>query len=242
MSELTALFIEESLEFLRKLELDILDLEKEPTDDLINSLFRDLHSFKGRAATLSFEEIAQSAHNIERIFSALRDKKTSIDEGIIELLFEGIDHIRVLLDSLEDGDSWQSTDLLADKIHAAVYKEASKVKKQVLVVDDNVANRIDLQDSLSGFDVTFAANSIEALWGIKYKKAKKSTYELVFFDDAVDDIDDVLGQIEKCCANSTMKIYILTDSVEKRKSYPLPSVVNGVIEKPIDAAIVKSLA
>ncbi len=97
-------FAEESSELLEQLEQDLMALEKNPNDsDLLNSIFRALHTIKGNAGFLGFEDISQICHKAETIFDLARSGTIILQERQISLMLQIIDFIGAALIALKEG-------------------------------------------------------------------------------------------------------------------------------------------
>lgn len=91
-------FFEESLGLLDRLEKDLLDLENEPGNkDLIESVFRAMHTIKGVSGMYGFDFICEFTHSMESLYQAIRDGKLSFNKDIFDITFVSVDHIRKLL-------------------------------------------------------------------------------------------------------------------------------------------------
>ncbi|HOF32858.1 MAG TPA: chemotaxis protein CheA [Spirochaetota bacterium] len=102
------LFIEESLDLLKNIELPLMELEEHPDDtELINSVFRSMHTIKGSAGMFGFNDISAFTHDIESTFDLVRKGELALTSEIIELTLKAKDCIRELLyknDSDEERD------------------------------------------------------------------------------------------------------------------------------------------
>ncbi|MCL2220795.1 MAG: chemotaxis protein CheA [Oscillospiraceae bacterium] len=102
-------FIFETQQLLESLEETLLKSEKEKnlTDDHINEIFRVMHTVKGSAAMMSFDNLTKLAHALEDMFDKIREGKTRKDveaiEGVTELVLEAGDKLRVEVDKLLSG-------------------------------------------------------------------------------------------------------------------------------------------
>lgn len=95
------IFIEEVEEHFQLLEEDLVRLEKEEnTEDLLQEIFRAAHTLKGSSATIGHNRMAELTHAMENILDKLRKNKISIRSDIIDVLFEGVDVLRVLKDEI----------------------------------------------------------------------------------------------------------------------------------------------
>jgi two-component system chemotaxis sensor kinase CheA len=91
-------FFEEAVMLLDKFEKDILELEKMPDDrELLESVFRAMHTIKGISAMYGFEFISDFTHVLENIFQNMRDGKIKFSKEISEISLVSIDHIHNLL-------------------------------------------------------------------------------------------------------------------------------------------------
>ncbi len=104
MKEIVDDFITESQEGLSDLERIFVDLEKEPGNlDLINTVFRTIHSMKGAADFLGFTRLVKVTHKGESLLNQLRKGTMSLTPEIMDLVFETVDLIKVLLEEIIQG-------------------------------------------------------------------------------------------------------------------------------------------
>lgn len=79
---------------------DLVGLERDPADmDLINNLFRIMHTIKGSSGMVNVTQVQKVAHAMESVFSMVRDRKEAFPD-MFSLLFQGIDVISTLVLSL----------------------------------------------------------------------------------------------------------------------------------------------
>jgi two-component system, chemotaxis family, sensor kinase CheA len=91
-------FVNEIFELLESLENDLLQAEKMPGDpQLIDSIFRAMHTIKGTSAMYGCKNISDFTHHLESIYQNIRDKKESVDKNIIDVSLASLDHIRNML-------------------------------------------------------------------------------------------------------------------------------------------------
>jgi len=100
MEEAIATYREEAGELLAELETSLLDLEETPDDsDLINRVFRAMHTIKGSGAMFGFDEIAAFTHEVETVFDMVRNGKMTVTKRLLDLTLKSRDHILYLLNS-----------------------------------------------------------------------------------------------------------------------------------------------
>ncbi|GAB6088577.1 chemotaxis protein CheA [Spirochaeta dissipatitropha] len=91
-------FIDETTEILEQFELDLIKLEKNPGDDeLINRIFRGVHTIKGSAGMFGFSNLSEQAHVMENVFDQIREKTLEPSRKIIDLGLQGVDFLRRML-------------------------------------------------------------------------------------------------------------------------------------------------
>lgn len=98
MAEGRLAFAEEAKELLEESESILLRLEDDPTsDDLINDLFRAIHTIKGSAGIFGYDDVVAFTHVAESVMGLLREKEITLDEKLIGLLLESRDQMRDLV-------------------------------------------------------------------------------------------------------------------------------------------------
>ncbi|MEE9404593.1 MAG: chemotaxis protein CheA [Algisphaera sp.] len=103
--EILSDFLTESNELIEKLEEDLVKLEKSAGDDeLINSVFRAMHTVKGSASFLALDPVVSIAHVAEDVLNLSRQGEVSITEEVMTHLLESVDVLRSQLDSLNGGE------------------------------------------------------------------------------------------------------------------------------------------
>ncbi len=96
----TQVFKEEAYELLGELETSLLELEDVPDDmDIINRVFRALHTIKGSGSMFGFEAIAEFTHEVETVFDSVRNGELAISKSLLTLSLAARDHIYSMLES-----------------------------------------------------------------------------------------------------------------------------------------------
>lgn len=108
-----AKFVEESMDNIHDLEEALLLLEKDMNNkELIERIFRAMHSLKGGGAMFGFNHLSEFTHHLETIFDYVRTGKTQVSSELISLTFSAIDQINFLL---KTGDLTREEDLTEQK-------------------------------------------------------------------------------------------------------------------------------
>lgn len=91
-------FYEEAVELLTALECNLLDLEKNSANpELVNDVFRALHTLKGSGSMFGFTELARFVHNIENAFDLLRKNEIELTPELINLTLQARDLMALLI-------------------------------------------------------------------------------------------------------------------------------------------------
>ncbi len=86
------IFLDETKEHLESLNAQILKLEQSPDDaDTINEIFRAAHSLKGMAGTMGYKRMQALTHDMENVFSEIRNGSMKVTSGLIDILFQCLD-------------------------------------------------------------------------------------------------------------------------------------------------------
>lgn len=102
MREIVESFLIESKEIIDSLDLDLIALEKNPTDEnLLNKVFRSFHTIKGSSGFLNLTKLTALTHRCEDILNKLRRKEAKLNSVIMDSILIGYDKMKDLLQSIE---------------------------------------------------------------------------------------------------------------------------------------------
>lgn len=103
MDELIGEFITETNESLEELDVDLVNLEKDPNDrDLLSKIFRLMHTIKGTCGFLGLPRLEKIAHHAENVLGRFRDGDLDVTPHAVTLIFESIDVVRFILEGIEN--------------------------------------------------------------------------------------------------------------------------------------------
>lgn len=98
LSQYLEIFIDETKEHLQTLNDQVLVLEAEPDNiDTVNEIFRAAHSLKGMAGTMGFKRMQRLTHDMENVFSEIRNGKMSVTPDLVDIVFKCLDAIEEYL-------------------------------------------------------------------------------------------------------------------------------------------------
>ena len=123
-----AAFRVEAGEVLEKIEQNLLDLGGRLSDrDLVDAVFRGLHTLKGSGAMFGFDALAAFTHHCESAFDKVRKGHVAATAELVSVILSAQDHMRALV----EGDAPKATgDAILARLQAAV-DAASGIPAQV---------------------------------------------------------------------------------------------------------------
>lgn len=115
MDEIISEFVTEAEETLEKIDPMFVELETKGYDkDILNEIFRGMHTLKGAAGFLGFQQIVDVAHRAESIMKRLRDGEIALSRELMDVILKSVDTLRLLIFhiKLKDGIEEDTSDLL----------------------------------------------------------------------------------------------------------------------------------
>lgn len=148
------MFLFETTQLIEQLEQSVLSSEQESscfTQDAINEIFRIMHTIKGSAAMMMFENISTLAHTMEDIFYYLREENPKkLDfSALSDMVLGGVDFIKGEVDKIKNGinaDGDSSSLIHALKQFLIRLKENNVSDTQKNEKEINEKEKIDIKD------------------------------------------------------------------------------------------------
>ncbi len=172
--------------------------ENMENSDLINDMFRFMHTIKGSSGIVNAVDVQKVAHSMENLLSQMREGALKAEESIITALFEGIDIIKALVDELKSGENVLDKDLdvYCGKLNSIISGGPS---------DDSCAEKDDEKSSF-------------AIINIEPKSFPKDILESIARDtDTMGrKLYEVLFRIEKNVQAKDMKLLIVEERLSKQ--------------------------
>ncbi|MBR5317917.1 MAG: Hpt domain-containing protein, partial [Lachnospiraceae bacterium] len=131
VSQYLEIFIDETKEHLQSLNTQILELEQNPENmDTINEVFRAAHSLKGMAGTMGYKRMQNLTHDMENVFSEVRNGHIKVNASMIDCLFQCLDALDEYLGNIqESGDEGTNdNELLIKDLNAMLNGGAEKTE------------------------------------------------------------------------------------------------------------------
>lgn len=112
--ELIHEFVEEAREHLGDVEMQLLQIEamgEHINDDLVNTVFRAIHSVKGAAGFLGLTQINNVSHGLENVLGKVRDHQLVPNPFNVDVMLKSADRLRCLIESIETSNETDNTEL-----------------------------------------------------------------------------------------------------------------------------------
>ena len=144
-------FITESGELLEQLESDLVDLESTPQEqDLLNQIFRALHTIKGSASFLAMTNLVSIAHVSESALNSARNGDVIIGSAEMDLLLAAVDVLKLQFSEITAGnlDLTAADPALIDSLSALGNGVQSLDAEDPENTPDSSNDTADLQESV----------------------------------------------------------------------------------------------
>ena len=135
VSQYLEIFLDESKEHLQNLNTQILELEQDAENmNTINEIFRAAHSLKGMAGTMGYKRMQSLTHNMENVFSEVRNGTIKVKANMIDILFQCLDALEGYVSSIQETSDEGTNDneplikLLIDIMESKGKEEATQAE------------------------------------------------------------------------------------------------------------------
>lgn len=156
-------FREEAHELLVELENALLELEDHPDDhDIIDRVFRAMHTIKGSGSMFGFDDIAAFTHEVETVFDNVRNNVIKVTKPLLDLTLAARDNIQALLHAYDNGEE---PDLDQS---ASIVRELRK-----LVPDETVPQASDTAEDQAEEEFFPDDGPSEITYRVRFKPSRK---------------------------------------------------------------------
>lgn len=215
-SQYLDLFIDETKEHLQSLNEHVLVLEKEPeNEDTINEIFRAAHTLKGMSGTMGFVRMQRLTHDLENVFSEIRNGNMKVNEKLIDVLFRGLDALESYLAviSSEGNEGTEDNEDIINDLNALLEEQSGggaaapaekEAKKEETPAKEEKAE--PKEDSVSDEKC-------------KFKQIPISEYETTAIKSARAEGKNVYGitvYLQKTCILKSARAFLVFKSVENK--------------------------
>ena len=157
VSQYLEIFVEETREHIQSLNENILVLEKEPENkDTINEIFRAAHSLKGMAGTMGFKRMQALTHDMENVFSEVRNDNLKVTSEMVDVLFQCIDALESYLDTICNTQNEGTEDNASIISQLAGFLNGEKAQKKAPKAEEPKASATPESNSADFGSIVFA--------------------------------------------------------------------------------------
>jgi two-component system, chemotaxis family, sensor kinase CheA len=214
VSQYLEIFIDETKEHLQNLNEQLLILEKEPDNvNTINEIFRAAHSLKGMAGTMGYKRMQRLTHDMENVFSEIRNGKMSVSANLVDVLFQGLDALESYLNNIQETADEGTED------NEAIITQLNNILKE------GVGEKAETQNVAA--TATQAETAKVGEEGAKYQSLKIADYESHAISKAKEIGQNVFGitiYIQETCILKAARAFLVFKALEELgdviKSYP----------------------
>ncbi len=197
-------FIVEATEHLEEMETLLLQLVETPDDlEILNEIFRPVHTIKGSAQFIGLTKVSALAHRLEDLMDKLRDASMQATPTIVEVLIEARDRIVQLVKELEHTQEEESSiDDLKDKLTAILEGDENAIQSAVSSQSDqSIESKIidePLPSSNEQVDGNFDEENDEELFSIYLAQLREQTAVIQLAMDDIDNAEDKEARLLAC--------------------------------------------
>ena len=106
MDELLRSFIAESLDFLDEIEESFLLLEEQPDQEVVNKIFRAVHTIKGNSGLFDLKNITTLLHSFETILNKLKNGTLKQEKFMIDIFLSTVDILRIMISDIQQSGQY----------------------------------------------------------------------------------------------------------------------------------------
>ena len=119
-------FLIEARDILDIVAGEILAVEADPANvDLLNAIFRGIHTIKGSAPMFDMDTLGELAHELENLLNGLRCGSLALTPEIVDVLLKGVDGLNSIHISIARGETPQLDEPLQELIRTLTVTETA---------------------------------------------------------------------------------------------------------------------
>lgn len=132
---------------LRALDLILeLDEDFDRNSDSVNELFRIFHTIKGECGFLCLNKIGELTHDLETLLDILRKPGVIYDKEFSDVLFSGVDTVKLMIDYLDEGNTEQYLQVDISPLKSAIHLFIENIQNPIgeMLIDENILSNEDV--------------------------------------------------------------------------------------------------
>ena len=189
----------------------ILELEKDPeNDDTINEIFRAAHTLKGMSGTMGYTRMQRLTHDLENVFSEIRNGNMKANEKLVDILFRGLDALESYLDVISSTGSEGTED------NEDIINDLNEVIAEETGVDGGAPEETKTAEASPAKEAKPAENNPAKN---KYEQIPVSEYEIHAMENAKEDGQNVFGitvYLQESCILKAARAFLVFKTVEDK--------------------------
>ena len=189
--DMTNDFVEEANELLASIEEDFLILEKQkdnPDIELINKLFRAVHTIKGTSGFLGLKNIGKVSHIMETVMSKIRDGKLKPESNYIDALLSGADLLKKMTANILESN---------DTNIEQVYERLNLIINEIENANPSISNTEPQDNQSNNIDERNSKDSINDNPNIDNIEIKGQNFDNKLANEFVLDAKKIISSVEK---------------------------------------------
>jgi len=208
VSQYLEIFLDETNEHLQNLNTQILSLEQDPENmDTINEIFRAAHSLKGMAGTMGYKRMQTLTHDMENVFSEVRNGNIKVKADMIDVLFQCLDALEEYNTNIRESSDEGTND------NGALIKRLNDIMAGGTGAEDAPAAGGAAQEAPAAQETSAPVSEGGGFHGIKLDDNQKSV-----LSDALKQNKKVYGltvKVQESCILKAARAFLVFKAIEE---------------------------
>ncbi|RME68699.1 MAG: chemotaxis protein CheA [Nitrospirae bacterium] len=229
MEELIRDFVVEAQEILDSLDEKFVQLEQSPDDkELINDIFRAVHTIKGASGFLGFQNLVSLSHSLENLLKKIRDDEMKITPERVDIILEATNLLKELIAQVSStGKDDKDVTAMVEKLKAELEnpdrvqdtkeeepvkpkkntdQEASEAPHQPQVQETTIRVDIDKLDSVFNLvgEVVLGRNRLQRIVE-RITVNDETNQELQQLAEAMEALSSVISELQSAVMKTRMQ-------------------------------------
>lgn len=199
-------FVVEAEENLDSIEINLIELEKDPSnEEIINNIFRPFHTIKGVSGFLSLEKINKLSHVTENLLDNVRSGQFQMNDMTTNVILESVDLLKVLVTRIKSGINHgirhQDDDIDIDRLSEKLQnlQNSNNVRKELIgeiLVRKGIVNKQTIDKSIE----------------IQRKQPQKKIGEILVEEEKVSSEDIASALIDQNSTKQKVAVQVKVDT------------------------------
>jgi two-component system chemotaxis sensor kinase CheA len=128
LKEILSEFLVEAEEMIELLDQRFISLEADPSNrEMLDEIFRAMHSMKGSGGFLGFTRLVDVAHRAENILNKLRQGEMAVTPNVINVVLEAVDVVKLLTTDIRESgtDTHVEVEIISAKLDSILSGQGS---------------------------------------------------------------------------------------------------------------------